>query len=121
MQENGMPIFLETRLFVNYGNNHATAIMHVVADCEIGFPVILGMDTPLALGMKITMNKASCMNPLYPISGENWTILSTGLTMSLASPEWFQESNDAVAINYKGPPTIYDQITKTTVNILGKS
>jgi hypothetical protein len=95
--------------------------MHVVADCEIGFPVILGMDTPLALGMKITMNKASCMNPLYPISGENWTILSTGLTMSLASPEWFQESNDAVAINYKGPPTIYDQITKTTVNILGKS
>jgi hypothetical protein len=79
------------------------------------------MDTPLALGMKITMNKASCMNPLYPISGENWTILSTGLTMSLASPEWFQESNDAVAINYKGPPTIYDQITKTTVNILGKS
>ncbi|EFX77270.1 hypothetical protein DAPPUDRAFT_106222 [Daphnia pulex] len=77
--------------------------MYVVGDCEIGFPVILGMDTLLALGMQIIVNEARRMNPLYPNPGENWPILSTGLTMSLASPEWFQESTDAVAIDYKGP------------------
>lgn len=70
--------------------------------------------------MQIIMNEASRMNPLYPLPGENWPILSTGLTMSM-STEWFQDSTDGVAIDYKDPPTIYDQITKTTFNILGKA
>jgi hypothetical protein len=85
-------ILWEIRLFVNYGNNSTTTNMYVVADCEIGFPVILGMDTLLALGMQIIVNEARRMNPLYPNPGENWPILSTGFTMSLASPKWFQGS-----------------------------
>jgi hypothetical protein len=101
---------------VDFGNTPTAAIVCVVADHEIGFPLILGMDTLLDLGMQIIMNKASRMNPLYPLPGENWSILSTGLTMSMASTEWFQDSTD-----YKDPPTIYDQITKTTFNILGKA
>jgi hypothetical protein len=80
-------ILWESRLFVDFGNTPTAAIVCVVADHEIGFPLILGMDTLLDLGMQIIMNKASRMNPLYPLLGENWSILSTGLTMSMASTE----------------------------------
>ncbi len=36
------PILWETRLFVNYGDTPATAIVYVVADDEIGISLILG-------------------------------------------------------------------------------
>lgn len=98
------PILWETRIFINFGNTPITATVYVVADHEVGFPLILGMDTLLALGMNLSMNDISPMNPLYPIPGENLPILSTGLTTSMASEEWFQDDPDAVAINYDGPP-----------------
>jgi hypothetical protein len=62
------------------------------------------MDTLLALGVEIIMNETSQMNPLYPIPGENRPILTTGLTTSMASEEWFHDKTDTVAINYNGPP-----------------
>ena len=63
----------------------------------------------------------SLINPFYPIPGENRPILSTGLTTSMASEEWFHDKTDDVAINYNGPPTIHDPVTKTTINIVGKA
>jgi hypothetical protein len=49
----------ETWIFINFGNTPTTAIVHVVVDHEIGFPVILGMDTLLALGVEIIMNETN--------------------------------------------------------------
>ncbi|EFX76064.1 hypothetical protein DAPPUDRAFT_107337 [Daphnia pulex] len=116
-----LPILWETRIFINFGNTPITATVYVVADHEAGFPLILGMDTLLALGMNLSMNDISPMNPLYPIPGECRPILSTGLITSMASEKWFHDDPDAVAINYNGPPTIYDPVTKTTIKIIGKA
>jgi hypothetical protein len=80
------------------------------------------MDTLLALGVEIIMNETSQMNPLYPIPGENRPILTTGLTTSMASEEWFHDKTDTVAINYNGPP--YHSRPgnkKKTINIVGKA
>ena len=115
------PILWETRLFINYGDSPTTATIYVVADEDIGMPLILGMDTLLALGMEMILNETSRMNPLYPIPGEEWRIMSTGLPFSVGSPEWFQKEETAVAIEYTGPPTVLDYLTRSTFYVLGKA
>lgn len=47
------PILWETRLLWTFGKTLTTAIVYVFADHKIGFPLVLGMDTLLSLGIEL--------------------------------------------------------------------
>ncbi|EFX67576.1 hypothetical protein DAPPUDRAFT_115336 [Daphnia pulex] len=83
---------------LHYAGQQTVVTAYVVQNEEIGVPIVLGMDSIIALqGRLLSQDGAEEMNPHYPIPGEEdltapRPIYSTGLTVSMASIAWQQQS-----------------------------
>jgi hypothetical protein len=119
------PIESEASLTLEYAGQQSIVTAYVVQNNEIGTPLVLGMDSILALeGRLLRRDGDEEINPHYPIPGEeNLTaprsIYSTGLTVSMASIAWQQQSEYDMEIGQDGEYHL-DTITNTRFPILGR-
>jgi hypothetical protein len=116
----------EVKVEINLFNSATDCSLFVTPDNEIGFPIILGMDSLLAMNFQIMdQNGIEQMNPIYTIPGEEnkldkpRPVLSTGLEISLVSQEWAAQSGYQIQPAVAGT-TFMDKTTNTTLPIFGK-
>jgi hypothetical protein len=99
------PILWETRINIRYSNRSETVVVYVVKDEEIGFPLLAGMDTTLALQGALFVKGNEQTNPLFGTANEPndldpRLVMATGLHASFVSREWAAAS-EAVATPVK--------------------
>ncbi|EFX66621.1 hypothetical protein DAPPUDRAFT_116160 [Daphnia pulex] len=116
------PILWETRININYSNRSETVVAYVVKDEEIGFPLLAGMDTTLALQGALFVKGNEQTNPLFGTASEHndldpRPVLATGLRSSFVSREWAATS-EVVATPVE-QENFYDPLTHTTLKLYG--
>jgi hypothetical protein len=114
-------ILWETRINISYSNRSETVVAYVVKDEEIGFPLLGGMGTILALQGALLVKGNEQINPLFGTTEPNdldpRPVLATGLLPSFVSREWAAES-EAVATPIQ-QKQFHDLLTHTTINLYG--
>jgi hypothetical protein len=115
------PLLWETRINISYSNRSETVVAYVVKDEEIGFPLLAGMDTILALQGALLVKGNEQINPLFgttePSDLDPRPVLATGLRSSFVSHEWAAEE-EAVAMPVD-QENFYDPLTNTTLQLYG--
>jgi hypothetical protein len=115
----------EISLPLHYAEQQTVVTTYVVQNDEIGVPIVLGMDSLIALqGRLLSRYGDEDMNPHYPIPDEEdltepRSIYSTGLTVSMASLTWQQQSTYDMEPSQDGQYHL-DLITNTRFPILGR-
>jgi hypothetical protein len=116
------PILWETRINISYSNRSETVVVYVLKDEEIGFPLLAGMGTTLALQGALFVKGNEQINPLFgtatePNDLDPRQVLATGLRASFVSREWAAASEAVVTpIQQK---QFHDPLTHTTINLYG--